>query len=191
MRLVPCLIALVAVAGFFLLLRTQAERSRGEIARLESLINSEKMRSPVARTDVPPPPRPDVQVPGVALRPLGNRWMVCFDEGLFDHGIHLKTGARERLTAVLQALAQSREHSILEVVGYSDATPGLVAHADYIIGLKRAETAAQFIGASALWPSERLRVSSGDSEQPPFSGDSGKVREQNRTVTLVISPDEK
>jgi outer membrane protein OmpA-like peptidoglycan-associated protein len=187
----PVIVAVVAVAGFFLLLRTQAERSGSEFARLEGLINSEKMRSPVVPTSVQLPPRPDVQVSGVAFRPFGKRWMACFDEGLFDHGIHLKSGARERLTAVLQALAPSQEHSILEVVGYSDATPGLVAHADYIIGLKRAEAAAQFIGASALWPSERLRVSSGDSEQPPFPGDSARVREQNRTVTLVLSRDEK
>ena len=39
----PLIVGIVVLAGVFLTLRMQSERSRGEFARLEGLINSERM----------------------------------------------------------------------------------------------------------------------------------------------------
>jgi len=183
----PIIVASLLLTALLWGWHVQYQHNRSEFARLESLIGSGSPSPSDLLPGMQSLPQPDIHVPGVVVRPLGERWMVCFGDGLFDRGNHFRPGGTEQLTAVVQTLARSGEHYSLEVIGYSDGAPGLVAHADYIIGLKRAEAVAQLIGSSALFPTNRVRISSGNSEDPPFVGNSKQVREQNRTVVLVVS----
>jgi outer membrane protein OmpA-like peptidoglycan-associated protein len=187
----PAVLASLVLAVFLFAWRIQSAHSHREFARLEGLISSKAPAPAASPAEQQPLPRPDLEVPGITVLPQSDHWMLRFDEGLFDRGVYFRRGAKPRLAGVFQALSASQEGLAVEVVGYSDGTPGLVPHADYIIGLKRAAAVAQFIGASSLFPAYRLSVSSGGSERPPFPGDSPQECAQNRTVVLVITRGEK
>lgn len=138
------------------------------------------------------PPALLIQAPGVKTTIGGKCVILAFDDGLFDHGSHFKIGARSRLAAALNALAQSTEQLAIEVVGYSDGDQGFFGPPDsYSLGLKRAAAVVDFIRASTLFSPSQLRASSGGSARLPFPNATESDRSRNRTAILKISRDEK
>jgi outer membrane protein OmpA-like peptidoglycan-associated protein len=168
--------------------------------------NSKPVGEPIASISANPPVPPTVDE--VKIAPQQFDWpaldltgiqqvynqgklRVIFDDGLFSHGTYFKPGAKARLTAVIKALAQSKQRLVIEVVGYSDGDQGFFGPLDpYSTGLKRAATTVDFIRSLALFSPGQLQASSEGSAQLPFPNDSAKGGAKNRTVILKISRDE-
>ena len=136
------------------------------------------------------PPQIIIGLPGIITRQSIDPGVLAFEDGLFDHGSHFKLGAKDRLTAVLKALAQSKERLSIEVVGYSDSDQGFFGPLDsYSLGLKRAATVVDFIRVSGFFSANQLKASSGGSTQLPFPSNSTTNMARNRTVVLKLTTD--
>jgi len=186
--------------------------SSNTIQKLESTIaeninlNKKPVGEPIVSVSANPPATPTIAV--VTNAPQQYQWpplditgiqqvlneeklRVIFDDGFFSHGTYFKLGAKARLTAVIKALAQSKQQLVIEVVGYSDGDQGFFGPLDpYSTGLKRAAATVDFIRSLAFFSPGQLRASSSGSAHLPFPSDSAKGGAKNRTVVLQISQNE-
>ena len=119
----------------------------------------------------------------------GKSILLTFDEGLFDHGTHLKLGAKSRLQIVAKNLAQIQEPLHIEVVGYADDDRTFLqwtAEWESSLSFERAKAVADYFIELGLFHYENVSAVSGNVRNRPFPSDSSQNRAKNRTVVLRI-----
>jgi flagellar motor protein MotB len=165
--------------------RAASEKLLAEFRALEARYNVVSAEAGLATN----PPGVNVAVPGVTASVSGREVAVVFEEGLFDHGTHLKLGARDRLLAVAKCLAQPPDPVQIKVVGFADDDRAFLKWtARWEAGLAQERASAvvgYFIGLGLFKP-EQLLATSGAATRP-FANDTEENRARNRTVVLQVS----
>jgi flagellar motor protein MotB len=136
------------------------------------------------------PPNVTIAVAGVSTSVSGNVVEITFDEGLFDHGTHFRTGAKDQLLAVAKALSQSSEPRQIQVVGFADDDRAFLkwtAQWESSLALERASAVVDHFISLGLFQSQRLSAVAGDSQKRPFASDSIRNRMKNRTAILRLA----
>lgn len=135
------------------------------------------------------PPDVAVMVPGVTTAVSGNAIVISFDTGLFDHGTHLKLGAKERLLAVGKILSQSGEPLRMHVVGFADDDRAFLkwsAPWEAALALERATVVAGELVQRGLVSPGNITVAGSTAEDRPGPSDSARHRLKNRTVKIHV-----
>jgi flagellar motor protein MotB len=174
---------------------SEIDRRRVENERLQSdyrALTTRHEQMLAAAGLVGKPPGLTLAVPGVSSSVSGKEIIVTFEDGIFDHGMHFKPGARDRLLAVGKALAGSTEPLEIEVVGYADDDRAFLkwtARWESALALERASAVVSYFIELGLFKPQKLSGLAGDSQKRPYASDSMQNRMRNRTVVLKVTVD--
>lgn len=174
-------------------LTAQLEQSRSATEKLQVDYRTLESRHAALAKQIGIPAKPPdvvIDIPGATASVSGNEIIVAFDGGLFDHGTHLKPGAKDRLLAVAKTLIQSSDTLQIQVVGFADddrAFLNWTAPWESSLALDRASAVVTYFIGLGLFQAEKLSAASGDRQQRPFASDSVQSRLKNRTVVLRVT----
>lgn len=132
------------------------------------------------------------RVPGADVAYRDGRIELRYDHGLFNGGTELTEQARKDLDELARQLRESARPYAIFIRGHTNDLP-LVARRhipdNYTLGLARAQAVVVYLRSVAGLKDGKFVIGSAGEVDPPYPNDAQDGRQRNRTVTIVLSPD--
>jgi type VI secretion system protein ImpK len=137
-----------------------------------------------------PPVEKSVNVRGVTAIRGPNGLTLSFDDGLFQHGVSLRPGAREKLRELGRQLQWYADNSAIQIIGMTDESP-MPRRARYrdnvSLGMARARFVYDYLRLTGGLNSQTLVIGSVGTDGETHDPSDGVInRARRRTVVLHV-----
>ena len=165
-------------------LKEKHDRAAGHLARFEKSMNT------VLEKEIKSNPIGCLNLPGVHCKSKKDEVVVTFTSGLFERGAILKPEARPLLVSLGMRLKRYPGNISVCVIGHTNNVPirpGSKYRDNAALALVRAITVTEYLRDTCGLPPDMFFVKGIGEYKTPYSNDTGKNRDRNKTVVIEIS----